>query len=128
MMGIIHRFIGKKNDFDWEGAIPRDYIKPGTKDSSGKVLIGKSDGAQNFVIRYFRVEPGGWTALESHPHDHGIFILHGRAKVRLGEETVEAGPRDAIFIPPNETHQLIPIGEEPLGFLCIIPPKEKELG
>lgn len=127
-MGIIHRFIGKENDFNWEGAIPRDYIKPGTKDSAGKVIIGKADGAQNFVFRYFRVEPGGWTALESHPHDHGIFILHGKAKVLLGEKTIEVGPRDVIFIPPDEIHQLIPIGDEPLGFLCVIPPKEKELG
>lgn len=127
-MGIIHRFTGKNNNYNWEGAIPRDYIKPGTKDSTGKLLIGKSDGALNFVIRYFRVEPGGWTALESHPHDHGIFILHGRAKILLGKETVEAGPLDVIFIPPDEVHQLIPIGDEPLGFLCVIPPKEKELG
>lgn len=127
-MGIVHRFIGKENDFNWEGAIPRDYYKPGTKDSAGKVIIGKTDGAQNFVFRYFRVETGGWTALESHPHDHGIFILHGKARVLLGEETIEVGPHDVIFIPPDEVHQLIPIGDEPLGFLCVIPPKEKELG
>jgi len=127
-MGIVHRFIGKENDFNWEGAIPRDYIKPGTKGSTGKVLIGKGDGADHFVIRYFRVEPGGWTALESHPHEHGVFILHGGAQVLLGDKIIEVGPYDAIFIPPGEVHQLIPIGDLPLGFLCIIPPKEKELG
>ncbi|MEK6691623.1 MAG: cupin domain-containing protein [Nitrospirota bacterium] len=127
-MGIIHRFVGKEYDFNWEGAIPRDYLKPGTKDSTGKVIIGKADGAKNFIFRYFRVEPGGWTSLESHSHDHGIFILHGRAQILLGEEKLEVGPRDVIFIPPNEVHQLIPIGDESLGFLCVIPPKEKELG
>ena len=127
-MGIVHRFKGKENDFDWEGAVPRDYIKPGTKDSSGKVIIGRADGARNFVFRYFRVEPGGWTALESHPHDHGILILHGRAKVLLGNETMEVGPRDIVFIPPDEIHQLVPVSEEPLGFLCVIPWKENELG
>ena len=62
----------------------------------GLVLIGKADGARQFIIRYFRVEPGGWTALENHPHDHGIFILHGRARVLLGKEEVEVGPRDGL--------------------------------
>ena len=85
-------------------------------------------GARQFIIRYFRVEPGGWTAIENHPHDHGIFILHGRARILLGEEEVEVGPRDAVYIAPHEVHQLTPIGDEPLGFLCIVPPKENEIG
>jgi quercetin dioxygenase-like cupin family protein len=127
-MAVIHRFTGKEGNFNWEGAIPRDYIKPGTKNSDGKILIGRVDGAKQFVIRYFRVAPDGWTALESHPHDHGIFILHGRARVRLDEQETEVGPRDVIFIGPNEVHQLHPVGNEPLGFLCVIPPKEEEVG
>lgn len=127
-MAVIHRFTGKEGNFNWEGAVPRNYTKPGTKNSDGKVLIGRADGAKQFIIRYFRVAPDGWTALESHPHDHGVFILHGRARVRLGEQETEVGPRDVIFIGPNEAHQLHPVGDEPLGFLCVIPPKEEEIG
>jgi quercetin dioxygenase-like cupin family protein len=127
-MSVVHRFTGEDNDFNWEGAIARGYTKSNTKGADGKVLIGKADGAQQFIIRYFRVEPGGWTALESHPHDHGIFILHGRARVLLGSVEVEVGPRDAVYISPNETHKLSPAGDEALGFLCIVPPKENEIG
>ena len=29
---------------------------------------------------------GGRTARESHPHDHGVVIVAGRARVTLGEE------------------------------------------
>jgi quercetin dioxygenase-like cupin family protein len=127
-MSVVHRFKGSASNFDWEGAIPRDYIKADTKGAEGKVVIGKADGAQQFIIRYFRVEPGGWTALERHPHDHGIVVLHGKARVLLGSEEVEVGPRDAVYISPNEVHQLLPVGDEPLGFLCIVPPKENEIG
>ena len=127
-MAVVHRFIGEENNFNWEGAIPRDYDKPGTKGAEGKILIGSADGAQHFIIRYFRVEPGGWTALESHHHDHGVFILHGRARLLLGEEEVEVGPRDLIYIAPDEVHQLRPVGNDPLGFLCTIPPKKEEIG
>lgn len=127
-MSIAHVFTGSEDNFDWEGAVPRGYEKPGTQGASGKVLLGRKDGANNFVFRYFRVEPGGWTALEQHPHDHGVMILHGRARVRLGDQEVEVGPRDIVYISPDEVHQLRPVGDEPLGFLCVIPPKESEIG
>ena len=127
-MSIVHRFIGEKGNFNWEGAIPRGYSKPDTKGADGKVLIGKADGAQQFIIRYFSVQPGGWTAHENHRHDHGILILHGRACVLLGREEVEVGPLDAVYISPGEAHQLRALGEEPLGFLCIVPPKDNEIG
>ncbi len=126
-MSVVHRFTGEDNSFNWEGAISSGYTKPNTCGADGKVLIGKADGAQQFIIRYFRVEPGGFTSLEKHPHDHGIFILHGRARVLLGTMEVEVGPRDAVYISPNEIHQLIPAGDEALGFLCIVPPKEIEI-
>ena len=59
--------------------------------------------------------------MERHPHDHGVFILRGRARVRLGSEEVEVGPRDVVYVPGNELHQFQAIGDEPLGFLCVIP-------
>ena len=82
-MSVVHRFTGEDGNFNWEGAIPRGYTKSNTRGADGKVLIGKADGAQQFIVRYFRVEPGGWSAHEKHPHDHGVFILHGRARVLL---------------------------------------------
>ena len=64
--------------------------------------------------------------LEQHPHDHGVLILHGRARVRLGEQEFEVGPRDLVYVSPNDIHQFSTLGAEPLGFLCVIPPKEKK--
>lgn len=122
-MSVIHRFTGTENSYEWEGAAPHSYQSAGTRGASGMVILGRKDGANNFVFRYFRVEPGGWTQLEQHSHDHGVMILHGRACIRLGEREVEAGPRDLIYIAPGEVHQLRPMGDEPLGFLCVILPK-----
>lgn len=125
-MSVIHRFTGEEFALNWEGATHRDYNSPGVKGATGKVLIGPADGANNFVFRYFRVEPGGNTVLEQHPHDHGVLILHGRARVRLGEQEFEVGPRDLVYVSPNDIHQFSTLGAEPLGFLCVIPPKEKK--
>ena len=72
-----------------------------------------------------KVLPGGNTVLEHHLHDHGVLILHGRARVRLGDTSFEVGPNDLVYISPNDTHQFHTLSDEPLGFLCVIPNKEK---
>jgi quercetin dioxygenase-like cupin family protein len=122
-MGRLHRFSGVESAFDWEGAPEKEVDPRKSSGVTGKLLIGPQDGASNFRIRYFRIEPGGHSPLERHPHDHGVFILHGQARVRMGSEEITAGPRDALYIPGNERHQLRTVGDEPLGFLCAIPPK-----
>ena len=88
------------------------------------MLIGREDGAPNFVIRYFRIEPGGHSRLERHPHDHGVVILHGKAKVQLNDEFLELGPLDVVYVGGDDLHQFSTIGEEALGFICVIPPIE----
>lgn len=120
-MGTVHRFVGSESMFDWEGVSEKMVNAPDAVGVTGKVLIGPKDGTPNFRIRYFRIESGGYSSLEEHPHDHGVFILHGRARVQLGSEEVEVGPRDVVYVPGNELHQFQAIGDEPLGFLCVIP-------
>jgi quercetin dioxygenase-like cupin family protein len=121
--GTIHRYQGA---YSWEHVKPGEY--PPGKDMQGvsvRWLIGPDQGAQNFCLRYFEVAPGGWTSLDQHAHDHGVFVLRGQGQVRLGDEEHEVSFGDVIFIPPHAVHQLKNTGQEPLGFLCVIPPKEK---
>jgi quercetin dioxygenase-like cupin family protein len=123
-MAKVHKQIGSPDAPDWEGARVKDYSLVGVKDVKAKVIIGPHDGDPNYYLRYFRVEPGGNTVLDQHAHDHGVYILHGRAEVLLGEETVELEPTDVVYIPGDEVHQFRTIGSEPLGFLCIVPSKK----
>jgi quercetin dioxygenase-like cupin family protein len=121
-MGVIHRY---KNSFDWEGVKLRHY--PSGKKAEGvsvRWLIGPAEQAPNFALRYFEIEPGGWSALEQHAHDHGVMILRGQGQVLLGDEEFNVGFGDVVYIPPYEVHQFKNTGDEPLGFLCVIPPKE----
>ncbi|MEM0314409.1 MAG: cupin domain-containing protein [Candidatus Bathyarchaeia archaeon] len=84
-------------------------------------LITKDIGAENFAMRLFEIEPGGYTPLHKHPWEHEVFILEGRGKVigEAGESEFKSG--DAIFIPANETHQFVNNGERTLLLLCLIP-------
>jgi quercetin dioxygenase-like cupin family protein len=124
-LGTLHRFIGTQDHFDWANVEPIHYEDGAAKGASGKILIGDNDGARNFVFRYFHIEPGGHSTLNDHHiHDHGVMILHGRALVTLEDGQYEVGPHDIIYIPPWEHHSLTALGDEPLGFLCVIPNKE----
>jgi quercetin dioxygenase-like cupin family protein len=110
-MGLVRR---RSGDGGWDGVAPRAYASGAERHT----LIGAAEGARDVELRYFRIPPGGASALESHPHEHAILILHGRAEVLLGEEVAEAGPGDAIFVASEEPHRLAAAGDEPLGFLC----------
>ena len=123
-MGVVHRQIGKDGHFAWEGVEPEPYQGGGASEGSCReVLIGPREGARHFAIRYFEIPPRGQSSFEHHLHDQGVVILKGRARVLLGWEMHEVGPGDAVYIPQDEQHQFENIGDEPLGFLCVVPSK-----
>ncbi len=124
-MSAIHRFIGSENDYRWEGVAVREYDSE-FLGVTRQIVIGPDDASNNFRIRYFRLEPGAHSHLESHPHEHGVIILHGKARVQLKDEIFELKPYDAIFISGNDLHQLSTIGDEPMGFLCVIKDKNSK--
>lgn len=121
-MGVIHCY---KGNFDWEGVNLSRYPSKKVKGVSVRWLIGSAEKAPNFAMRYFEIEPGGWSSLDHHAHDHGVMILRGRGRVLIGEKEYEVGFGDVVYIPPYEVHQFKNIGDEPLGFLCVIPPKKQ---
>ncbi len=125
-MSVIHRFAASENgELRWQGVPVRAY-GPENSTASGatrQVLIGTDEDSSHFHMRYFAVQPGGHTSLDQHPHDHGVYILHGRARLRLGNEEHELSSGDAIYISGNDVHQFFTLGEEPFGFLCVVPAK-----
>ena len=84
-------------------------------------LITKETGAKNFAMRLFEMDAGGNSPLHTHNWEHEVFILEGEGVVVGGKEEKKFKAGDAIFIPPNEKHQLRSSGEKPVKFLCLIP-------
>lgn len=97
------------------------------KNVTGRIAIGKEDGAPNFCMRVFTVAPDGYTPRHAHEWEHEIFVHAGKGQVfRNGEwADVEAGT--AIFIPGNEEHQFRNRGSEDFTFVCLIPKGVAEL-
>ncbi|MDD5723800.1 MAG: cupin domain-containing protein [Syntrophales bacterium] len=87
-----------------------------------RVVIGEREGAPNFIMRVFDLDPKMSSPLHEHPWEHEIFVLKGEAVAR-NSEGVETPLRegDAIFIPPGEEHCLRNRGDGVLSFMCLIP-------
>jgi quercetin dioxygenase-like cupin family protein len=86
-----------------------------------RVLISKDDGAPNFAMRMFEVQPGGHTPLHRHPHEHEVFILEGTGTlVHEGKEHPFAR-ESVIFVPGNDEHCFQNTGRSVLRFLCLVP-------
>jgi quercetin dioxygenase-like cupin family protein len=117
-MGVVRR--RQSADWLWENSAVQSYT---SNNATKQVLIGRSDGANNFEVRSFTIPPRGFSSLDYHQHDHGVLILQGRALVLLGERYEEVAEGDVVYIPGFERHQFENLTDEPLVFLCIIPPK-----
>jgi quercetin dioxygenase-like cupin family protein len=125
-LSIIHRSTEiEHGELRWQDVVVRAYgpDNSGADRATRQIMIGNEEGSPNIHMRYFAVQPGGYTSLDQHAHDHGVYVLHGRACLRLGDEehTIHAG--DVVYISGNEIHQFFTLGEEPFGFLCIVPAK-----
>lgn len=109
-------------DFNWPGIEKKRY-----KDGSGPwkgvvrhVLVGEGGEETPFQVRYFEVEPGGYTTLEHHGHRHAVIVMRGHGSVRLGERTEPIEFGDVVYVAPHEPHQFRAGDEEKLGFLCVV--------
>jgi len=84
-------------------------------------VINADDGAPNFCMRVFEVEPGRRTPLHSHEWEHEVFVLSGRGVVRGEQGETQIAKDSVVFVPPNERHRFINNGYEILRFICVIP-------
>jgi quercetin dioxygenase-like cupin family protein len=84
-------------------------------------LVGEPDGAPNFAMRQFEIEPGGHTPKHSHPYEHEIFVLAGSGVVLEGDTPRPLAAGDVLYVAPDEVHQFRNTGGAPLKFLCLVP-------
>ena len=88
--------------------------------TSTQVLLGADDGAPNFAMRRFVMGEGGGMPLHTNEVEHEQYVLCGRARVRIGDQTHELGAHDAIYIPAGVPHSY-EVLEAPYEFLCMVP-------
>jgi len=94
---------------------------------TGRVVIGRIDGADNFCMRRFDLAPGGHTPRHAHAWEHEIFFHSGEGEVFHDGQWVRVASGDAVFVPGNEEHQIRNAGDSALTFICLVPSGAPEI-
>lgn len=108
-------------DGGWEGVEARPYKEDERalfRSINRQVLFRDPEMAAE--LRYFEVEPGGFSTLERHRHMHAVMVLRGRGRCLVGGAVRDIGPHDLITVPPMTWHQFRAAPDTPLGFLCMV--------
>lgn len=105
----------------------KTYPSDQARDATGRVVIGRSDGADHFCMRVFEIGQGGMTALHAHDWEHEVFVHSGEGAVLCGETWVPLSAGSVVFIKGKENHQLKNTGDRPFVFVCVIPSGAPEL-
>jgi len=112
---------------DYRDAAEQTFDGETVKGVTGRIAIGKDDGAGNFCMRVFTVAPDGFTPKHSHEWEHEVFIHSGKGKVLRKGDWQDITSGTALFIPGGEEHQFKNTGDGDLIFICLIPSGAPEL-
>ncbi|HNP70441.1 MAG TPA: cupin domain-containing protein [Kouleothrix sp.] len=70
-----------------------------------------------------RLDAGAVMPVHQHPHEQTTYVLSGRLRFRLGEETHELAAGDVLLIPSNTPHGVDAL-EDTLVLDTFSPPRE----
>lgn len=84
--------------------------------------LGQVAGSKQLGCSLYRQAPGK-KAFPYHFHlgiEEAIFVLQGRARLRLGDDAFELGKGDYVALPtgPKHAHQIESVGSVDLEYLC----------
>ncbi|KXH76585.1 MAG: hypothetical protein AM326_02330 [Candidatus Thorarchaeota archaeon SMTZ-45] len=96
-----------------------EYTKEGAKGLWHLSLLGPENSTSNFALRAYIIDSGGHSAPDNHRHEHGVYVLTGILKVKVGEQMLELKQGDVIHIAAYEPHQFLNPGQQPAKFLCV---------
>ena len=85
------------------------------------VVAGPAEGAPNFVMRLFEIQPGGATPHHAHPWEHEIFVVSGQGTLKSGDRQVPLREGDAAMVLPDELHGFANAGEDTMRIICVVP-------
>jgi quercetin dioxygenase-like cupin family protein len=88
---------------------------------SMRVVISAEDGAPNYVMRVFDIQPGGHTPYHTHAWEHEVYVLEGKGTVRHGDKEHALEKGTFVFVPPHEEHNFTNTGDGVLSFICVVP-------
>jgi S-methyl-1-thioxylulose 5-phosphate methylthiotransferase len=92
----------------------------GWKDVTRHTIGHPDQLGAGFELRYFELEPGGYSSVEKHAHVHLVVAVRGSGRALVGDALIDLSPLDALYVPSLVPHRWLNEGNEPFGFLCTV--------
>ena len=112
--------VRRSEDIDYENVSAASGMQKG-------VLISDEQGAPNFAIRQFKLEPGASVPEHTNAVEHEQYVLSGEYTVGIGEEEFSVSAGDSLLIPAGVVHWYRNDGDNPGSFLCAVPNGDDEI-
>ncbi len=84
-------------------------------------VVNAGDGAPNFCMRVFDVEPGSATPFHAHAWEHEVYVLSGKGVAVSDSVETPVSVDSVVFVPGEENHCFRNTGSEMMRFICVIP-------
>ena len=88
-----------------------------------RIVFGPGRFWEDYVARFFSVDPGISTPFHAHDWPHYVLITGGSAKGKIMGQEYELEAGSWAFVPENTEHCFDNVGRDKLTFLCIVPKK-----
>jgi mannose-6-phosphate isomerase-like protein (cupin superfamily) len=87
-----------------------------------RVLVSPEVGCRS-MTQFTGIIPTGHAPLHAHPHEEAVYIISGRGRLWIEDQSVgELRPGSVVFFPIGVRHTLENTGEEPLKVLGAFSP------
>jgi mannose-6-phosphate isomerase-like protein (cupin superfamily) len=112
-MSNIHVHI---NDIDWQNLNP--FPEHEASLFKYKELLNREQGGcEEWIFGLAEFPASRTLPLHMHRNDITMYILSGKAKVRLGARAVELEPFSGMYFPAQKPHSIASLGPDPLSYL-----------
>lgn len=78
---------------------------------SYSTAAGQPINGKHLQLSLLRFKAEGGAEEHAHPYEQIMYVISGKLRVRIGGETAEIGPGQALLAPPDVKHQVTALAD-----------------
>ncbi len=86
-----------------------------------QVLIGPDQGWEDYVMRMFTLDVGGYTPKHCHAWSHVIYSVEGDGMLIIDGKECQVRAGSTAYVDGGLEHQVLNTGDTSFVFICIVP-------
>jgi len=89
-------------------------------------VVRRSFSGAGATLAWTTLAPGHEPRPHTHPHEQIVYILSGRGRFRVGDESADVEAGDVLVVPPGVLHHVETTGDEELVDLSVFNPRRDD--